>query len=127
MVNGLERKSRWETLPDDCTVCGGFVSSMVIQPNGDVGPCELMPTVEALKIGTVRGSSLRSLWESRRAERIAMPTQEQLEEPCLNCEHFKRCRAGCRAAALLYSSNPFAADPHCPTVALEHNPILPQG
>ena len=124
MGKSLEKTEQWKKLPQDCTICGGFVSSIVIQSNGDVGPCELLPTVKALRIGNIREISLKDLWNSPEAERIANPPREHLEEACVNCEHFNYCRGGCHAYALLYSSNPFAPDPHCPRVKIAQNPVL---
>ena len=124
MGSGLKRPMQWKKLPEDCTTCGGFISSMVIQSNGDVGPCELLPSVDALKIGNIRETSLKDLWNSDAAENIVNPSKEELTDTCIKCEHFTNCRGGCHAYALLYSDNPFAPDPHCPKVKLSDNPVL---
>ncbi|MCX5704565.1 MAG: radical SAM protein [Candidatus Omnitrophica bacterium] len=124
MGTGLKKSMQWKNLPDHCTTCGGFISSMVIQPNGDVGPCELLPSVESLKIGNICQTSLKDLWNSQGAERIANPPKDELTDTCLECRHLSYCRGGCHAYALLYSDNPFAPDPHCPRVKLSDNPVL---
>lgn len=124
MQEGLERKIRWVDFPADCTSCAGFISSIVIQPNGDVGPCELLPTVESLKAGNIKEDTLSSLWNSPLAEQIAIPPKDKLDKVCSECEYLKHCRAGCRAYALLYSNNPFSADPRCSKAMHEDKPVM---
>ncbi len=104
--------------------CGALRTSVNILPNGDVSACEKLIDFPEMTAGNVRREHLAEIWRSDRADRICNPPPELVNEPCRSCEHFKECRTGCYAAALLVSDNPFAADPRCWKAHYQANPYL---
>ena len=117
---------RWRG-PSDMVTCGGLLTAFAVQPNGDMGVCEQVAHVPALRVGNLRHETLRALWDSERAwEIVTPPPRADLAEPCGSCELLRVCRTGCFSHSLLYSHDPWSAEPSCWKVDLERNPVMPR-
>lgn len=87
-----------------------------ISEEGKVYPCRSMD----LMIGDVRKDSLKNIWEklpySATGELInKLYSREHIRGKCGQCQFFDIC-GGCRARALAFTGDMFAADPACPYI-----------
>ena len=73
----------YEELPKPCM--GGWAhDAIVIQPNGDVLPCQAAATIPGLEVENVRERSLSEIWfESEMFERFR--GTDWMREPCRSC------------------------------------------
>lgn len=103
----------YEDLPKPCM--GGWAQDAVlVQPNGDVLPCQSAATIPDLAIDNVRERSLRAIWlESEMFN--AFRGTDWMQEPCRSCplgrEH--EDHGGCRCQALALTGDAAATDPVC--------------
>lgn len=89
-----------------------------ISEDGSVYPCRSMN----LMIGDIREDSLKTIWErlphSETGELInKLYSREHIQGKCSQCQFFDIC-GGCRARALAFTGDMFAADPACPYIPL---------
>ncbi len=74
-----------------------------IDPVGNVRPCNHSPTI--------LGNVLREPWEAITAPGRLSPWLSSVPSSCRQCEHIKRCRGGCRAAAEVCGGGHGCEDP----------------
>lgn len=86
--------------------CSAGITSLAIQPDGDVFPCTRLPVV----LGNVYKESLTDIWkESKILQTLRM---RDTEGKCGICS-FKYVCGGCRAAAYFQYQNFIQEDPMC--------------
>jgi radical SAM protein with 4Fe4S-binding SPASM domain len=93
-----------------------------ISEDGKVYPCRSMD----LMIGDIRKNTLKTIWErlpcSETGELISkLYSREHIRGKCSQCQFFDIC-GGCRARALAFTGDMFAADPACPYIPLQYAP-----
>jgi pyrroloquinoline quinone biosynthesis protein E len=103
----------FEELPKPCM--GGWAhDAILIQPNGDVLPCQAAATILGLQIDTVRERSLAEIWfESETFNRFR--GTDWMQEPCRSCPLGRQevDHGGCRCQALALTGDAAATDPVC--------------
>lgn len=95
----------------------GILSSLAIQPNGNVLPCrifELAPTNEVVILGNIKETGLGEIWNSLKARRIReyAANLESMSVNCRRCKYYDACLyPHCLARAFLASpgSSPLEA------------------
>jgi pyrroloquinoline quinone biosynthesis protein E len=103
----------YEELPKPCM--GGWAAdAILVQPNGDVLPCQAAASIPGLKIDNVREKPLAEIWfESETFARFR--GTEWMQEPCRSCplgrQHVDH--GGCRCQALALTGDAAATDPVC--------------
>ena len=82
-----------------------------ITPWGDVLPCLNLPE-NMVRVGNLRISSLRELWERSKSENLIHNKKiVDLLEDCKSCRYLNVCRGGCRAQALQFNGSLTKCDP----------------
>ena len=101
----------YEELPKPCM--GGWASdAILVQPNGDVLPCQAAASIPGLRPENVRDKSLREIWfESEMFN--AFRGTEWMQEPCRSCPKREVDFGGCRCQAFALTGDARAADPVC--------------
>lgn len=103
----------YEELPKPCM--GGWASdAILIQPNGDVLPCQAAASIPGLPIENVRDRSLAEIWfESESFQRFR--GTDWMPEPCQSCPLGRQevDHGGCRCQALALTGDAAATDPVC--------------
>jgi pyrroloquinoline quinone biosynthesis protein E len=103
----------FEELPKPCM--GGWAhDAILIQPNGDVLPCQAAATIPDLQIDNVRERSLAEIWsESETFNRFR--GTDWMQEPCRSCPLGRQeiDHGGCRCQALALTGDAAATDPVC--------------
>jgi pyrroloquinoline quinone biosynthesis protein E len=103
----------YEELPKPCM--GGWAhDAIVIQPNGDMLPCQAAATIPGLAVENVRERSLAEIWfESEMFERFR--GTDWMAEPCRSCPLGRQEQdfGGCRCQALALTGDAAATDPVC--------------
>jgi pyrroloquinoline quinone biosynthesis protein E len=103
----------YEDLPKPCM--GGWAhDAIVIQPNGDMLPCQAAATIPGLPVENVRERSLADIWfESEMFERFR--GTDWMAEPCRSCPLGRQEQdfGGCRCQALALTGDAAATDPVC--------------
>jgi radical SAM protein with 4Fe4S-binding SPASM domain len=70
--------------------CSACQINMMIEPNGDVIPCQSW-THE--KLGNILEDSWNSIWNGKIAKKIR--NNKYANEECMKCEFFNMCKGGC--------------------------------
>jgi pyrroloquinoline quinone biosynthesis protein E len=103
----------YEELPKPCM--GGWAQDAVlVQPNGDVLPCQAAASIPGIPVDNVRERSLREIWlESDMFN--AFRGTEWMQEPCRSCPLGRQHtdHGGCRCQALALTGDAAATDPVC--------------
>ena len=89
-----------------------FGRYLFIDADGNVAPC----TFADFRVGSVRASSLASLWEALAVDPRVAPARDRpaAKGNCATCPDLARC-GGCRVVSAAASGGDFtAADPNCP-------------
>jgi len=81
--------------------CSGGVSKMVIESNGDIYSCQLLPLPE-FKMGNILKKSIKEAWDSKNRLKFV---EDFFPEECKNCSMNKYCTSGCKATS--YSIHKF--------------------
>ncbi len=89
--------------------CSGGFSKIVIESNGDVYPCQLLPLPE-FKMGNILNDSLDDLWISEERKRFV---QDFFPEKCQTCNQNKYCSCGCKASSYSIHKVFKYKDPYC--------------
>lgn len=85
----------------------------VIAPNGNVYPC-MLTKYEELKLGNVRKTSIRSIYESSDLLHELFNCTVDKIEPCRTCWNRYYCGGGCRGCAFAYHGTIYRNDSyHC--------------
>ncbi|HEY4916771.1 MAG TPA: pyrroloquinoline quinone biosynthesis protein PqqE [Solirubrobacteraceae bacterium] len=103
----------YEELPKPCM--GGWAhDAILVQPNGDVLPCQAAGSIPGLALENVRERSLAEIWfESEMFQRFR--GTEWMQEPCRSCPLGRQEQdfGGCRCQALALTGDAAATDPVC--------------
>ncbi|MCP4539476.1 MAG: radical SAM protein [Chloroflexi bacterium] len=110
-IESFVRNGEWQS-DKDIIACGGLVSGFVVQPNGDVGFCEMLYSPDYV-VGNVRETRLETIWGNERYLNIIRPSESELDPICRTCEHLGKCGTGCFNLSLVDGRGMFGADPRC--------------
>jgi pyrroloquinoline quinone biosynthesis protein E len=103
----------YEELPKPCM--GGWAhDAILVQPNGDVLPCQAAGSIPGLALENVRERPLAEIWfESDMFERFR--GTGWMQEPCRSCPLGRQEQdfGGCRCQALVLTGDAAATDPVC--------------
>jgi PqqA peptide cyclase len=103
----------YEQLPKPCM--GGWAhDAILVQPNGDVLPCQAAGSIPGLVLENVRERSLGEIWfESEMFQRFR--GTGWMQEPCRSCPLGRQEQdfGGCRCQALALTGDAAATDPVC--------------
>ncbi|MEW6050958.1 MAG: radical SAM protein [Candidatus Zixiibacteriota bacterium] len=92
--------------------CVAGVETCYLAANGDVYPCTGLLD-SRFRVGNVRETSLRDLWQDPRMREIALYDRGRIDGPCRGCEAFDDCLGGCRGAAFAHTGDLDASFPVC--------------
>lgn len=70
--------------------CSACTVNMMIEPNGDIIPCQ---SWTELKLGNIMTSKWDDVWNSPQAKKIR--TFGYAKDECIECQHFKLCGGAC--------------------------------
>jgi pyrroloquinoline quinone biosynthesis protein E len=103
----------YEEVPKPCM--GGWAAdAILVQPNGDVLPCQAAASIPGLQMENVRDRSLKEIWfESEMFN--AFRGTSWMQEPCRTCPINRQHEdfGGCRCQALRLAGDAAATDPVC--------------
>ena len=103
----------YEEVPKPCM--GGWAhDAVLVQPNGDVLPCQAAASIPGLQMENVRDRSLKEIWfESEMFN--AFRGTAWMQEPCRTCPLGRQHEdfGGCRCQALALTGDAAATDPVC--------------
>ncbi len=117
----LPGKAYWEVplwinpeLPYD-TSCGWNSYRCEVCSDGSVTYCGgLSFNFPQENVGNLKTNNFEEIWKSsERLKFIREIVQEDFKEPCKSCEFFNRCYGSCRASAVGWLSDFYAAHPLC--------------
>ena len=80
--------------PEVCSMLGHCVPYFVIEANGQVYPCDFYSN-DSWYLGNINDTNFKRLTNSplfKKFVDLSIPKDAE----CLNCEHYKLCRSGCR-------------------------------
>ncbi|HTT93581.1 MAG TPA: pyrroloquinoline quinone biosynthesis protein PqqE [Solirubrobacterales bacterium] len=103
----------YEEVPKPCM--GGWAAdAILVQPNGDVLPCQAAASIPGLTPENVRERPLREIWFESELFNAFRGTA-WMQEPCLSCPLGRRHEdfGGCRCQALALTGDAAATDPVC--------------
>jgi pyrroloquinoline quinone biosynthesis protein E len=103
----------YEEVPKPCM--GGWAhDAVLVQPNGDVLPCQAAASIPGLKLENVRDKSLAEIWFESESFNAFRGT-EWMQEPCRTCPINRQHEdfGGCRCQALALTGDAAATDPVC--------------
>ena len=93
--------------------CGGLVYKIGVKADGSVFPCLLFEG-EEYRLGDVRESSLRDIWNAAGTRHLAGAMHPPKPDRCHGCPAEDGCGAGCPAAALAQGAGLGGVDNACP-------------
>jgi radical SAM protein with 4Fe4S-binding SPASM domain len=93
----------------DTRKCSGGLSKMVIEANGDVFSCQLLPFDE-FKMGNIVSQSLPKIWDSKNRSKFIT---DFFPQECKVCKHNRHCNSGCKAASYSVHKTFKHKDPYC--------------
>jgi pyrroloquinoline quinone biosynthesis protein E len=103
----------YEEVPKPCM--GGWAhDAILVQPNGDVLPCQAAASIPGIQIDNVRDRSLAEIWFESEIFNAFRGT-EWMQEPCRSCPLGRQHEdfGGCRCQALALTGDAAATDPVC--------------
>ena len=83
-----------------------------IIPDGRVVPCHAATSITSLTFDSVRGASLREIWE-RSPAMLAYRGEAWMKEPCRSCDRRAIDFGGCRCQAFALTGDAANTDPAC--------------
>lgn len=92
--------------------CGAGVTSININPYGDVTACGIL-TGQEYSMGNCMSEKISDIWKDEDRWFAWRHSQENVKGKCASCGLLESCRGGCRANALLYTRDFYAEDPLC--------------
>lgn len=122
-INLISGSRNWKC-KDDIVMCGAFVQSFVIMPDGEYAVCEKLENIPEMSVGNFKDLPISQMWTSKRIDEITLPPKERYEKPCRNCEHLDSCGSGCYAAKLFMTRNLYGPDPKCWRADYENNQFI---
>lgn len=114
-MSSRTRRSRVDPrpgVPPLSYACGAGTTKLTIAPDGSVFPCNYMYLFPELRVGSVRESTLRELWER---DELWGPYRQPLTPTgkCAWCDFLYHCRTGCRILSYAVHGDMGAPDPGC--------------
>ncbi len=101
------------TTRDDVISCDGLSNTIIVMPNGDVTPCELITDTPELCFGNVRRSSLLGIWNGPLVGEFFRRKAHPQGNACADCGLVESCRTGCFAEKLYQATPLYGPDPRC--------------
>ncbi|NMB66512.1 radical SAM protein [Candidatus Woesearchaeota archaeon] len=89
--------------------CSGGFSKMIIESNGDVYPCQLLP-FKKFKMGNILKDNLKDIWNSKNKYKFI---KDFLPEECKSCNKKEHCLGGCKASSYSIHKTFKHKDPYC--------------
>jgi radical SAM protein with 4Fe4S-binding SPASM domain len=89
--------------------CSGGFSKMVIESNGDVYPCQLLP-LKKFNMGNILKDDFLEVWNSKNKKRFI---KDFFPEECKMCNQKENCLGGCKAASYSIHKTFKHKDPYC--------------
>lgn len=105
----------WNTRKDIIS-CDALVTTMIVMPNGDVTPCELITNTPELCFGNVRSESLMQIWTSALVDDFFYRKSHPQANTCTSCVFMESCQTGCFAEKLYQGVTLYGPDPRCHVV-----------
>lgn len=96
--------------------CAGGKTALVIGSDGECATCDRTMPYQQARIGNVKESSIRDIWNGEALEYLLDPPREEYEgTPCFDCDHFQQCnvRQRCYYRAQLINGRLYAPDYLC--------------
>lgn len=122
-INLIAGERNWKC-GDDTVMCGAFIQSFVIMPDGSYAVCEKLDDVPEMGVGNFKDLTIKEMWNSKRIDEITQPPKERFPEPCRSCEHLESCGSGCYAAKLFVTDDLYGPDPKCWRANYKDNQFL---
>lgn len=122
-INLISGARNWRC-KDDIVMCGAFIQSFVIMPDGEYAVCEKLENIPGMSVGNFRDMSIKEMWRSEKIEEITQPPEERYDEPCRSCEYLSECGSGCYAAKLFVTKRLYGPDPKCWRADYENNQFI---
>jgi len=96
-----------------CTFRDCLGDFLVIDPKGNIYPCQRLVGLEHFRLGTIkRDSNPYKLFNSP-AARHMKEREEQVRQTCSSCRHFEYCKGGCTYNAWADPMGNKVKDPYC--------------
>lgn len=95
--------------PIDTRKCSGGISKLVIESNGNVFPCQLLP-LRKFFMGNFTKDSVKKLWNNKNRKKFI---KDFFPNECKKCEHNKYCNSGCKASSFSIHKDFKEKDPYC--------------
>jgi pyrroloquinoline quinone biosynthesis protein E len=111
MVFGIPN-IRWND-KEDIISCDALAHTIIVMPNGDVTPCELITDSEEFCFGNVRFESLMQIWKSAKVTDFFYKKSHPDDKICQTCVYLESCCTGCFAEKLYKNILPYGRDPRC--------------
>lgn len=93
----------------DTRKCSGGLSKIIIESNGDIFPCQLLPHKE-FKMGNILKATIKEAWDSKNRLKFL---EDFFPEECKSCNMNKYCTSGCKAASYSIHKTLKNKDPYC--------------
>jgi len=114
----------------DIISCDALVTTVIVMPNGDVTPCELITDTEELCFGNVRSESLTQIWTNPKVEDFFYRKSHPEIGACTSCAFAESCQTGCFAEKLYLGTPLYGPDPRCRisthSTAITRTPVAPR-
>lgn len=112
-ISSLDTSNFIKKKETEMPLCAGLISSCTILENGLVVPCELLADFSnEFIIGDANSETLIDIWNSEKAERWVSRKSPKVEEPCISCNEFGRCKGGCPWKSMV-TYGKWLCDPFC--------------
>lgn len=89
--------------------CSGGFSKMIIESNGDVYPCQLLP-LSKFKIGNILKDDIKKIWDSKNRKKFVI---DFFPDECKKCSESEYCSCGCKASSYSIHKIFKYKDPYC--------------
>jgi radical SAM protein with 4Fe4S-binding SPASM domain len=101
------------TVKEDIISCDGMANTIIVMPNGDVTPCELLTGTSPLCFGNVRRTPLLDIWNGSLVSDFFYRKSHPTDSVCGGCGFAQTCRTGCFAEKAYRRSPLYGPDPRC--------------
>ncbi len=94
--------------------CGTGWATVYMDSSGDVYPCQIGATIPEFKLGSIRETPFRQIWQhSPLLRELRSLHVDTLNDQCSHCEIRYFCGGGCRTEAYLSTGRLNGMDPKC--------------
>lgn len=101
------------TRKEDIIACNALTHTMIVLPNGDVSPCELITTTPEFMFGNVRHQSIMDIWNGTPVRQFFRDKTNPSDRQCASCALLEQCTTGCFAEKLYRKVPVYGPDPRC--------------